>query len=138
VDAVKASTISQWVGKAMNAIDIIHYANPKAFVHVDDQVGVVTMIEDVGVPGKLYRLEFQTYLDGRKAVAYVRHSPEIIPPEMPHLSADGQLDLGHKWQRLESSSTPIAEAIFKARFWCTAHSHFMANSNLISLESSHG
>ena len=121
----------------MDALTVIKLANSKALVHVDPDNETVCMIEDVGEPGRYYRLEFQTTREGHKAVAFVRYTPVAVPPEMAHLSADAQLDMGYGWQRLQDSSTSIAEAIFKARFWCTAHSHFMANRNLITLESAY-
>ena len=122
----------------MNALEVIQQANPRALIHVDEVLDRVTMIEDVGAPNKLYRLEFQASQDGTRAIAFVRYAPDAIPPEMPHLSHDRQLDLSHGWQSLEKSATTIAEAIFKARFWCTAHNHFMTNSHLITLENYHG
>lgn len=116
----------------MTALEVIQQANPRALIHVDSSLDLVIMIEDVGVADKLYRLEYQASQDGSRAIAFVRYAPSTIPPEMPHLSQDGQLDLCHGWQSLEDSRATISQAIFRARFWCTAHNHFISNSNLIT------
>ena len=117
----------------MNALEVIQIANKNALVNEDETRGVVSMIEDVGSVGKLYRIEIQSNRSGNQAVAFIRYTPDPIPSEMKHLNGEGQLDLGKGWLPLQESTASIAEAIFRARFWCTSHHHFVHNQHLIGM-----
>lgn len=119
----------------MNAISFLHRSNPKAFVEVSN--GVVHAIEDVGQSAdKLYRVEYQSTEDGSQAIAFIHRLPAPVPETMRHLSPQKQLDCGEGWPDLNHSTTTLAEVIFRTRFWCASHTHYVDNQHLLE-ESEH-
>lgn len=87
--------------------------------------------------GKLYRLEYRSSLDAQKAVARVLHNP--WDPRRPnagtnehqsHVSRSGIICVGNGavpfvWM----SPFDLDFTIKRARFWCTAFSHWRATGD---------
>ncbi len=113
----------------MNALTIMKTINPNVFTQADDNIAY--LIEDFGTLSDVfYRLEYQSSHDGTRAIAYVRHYPGERALD-PHLKEDGRLDLGPGTEQIETSPLSLREAIFKARFWCTAHQHCLTHNSLL-------
>ena len=99
--------------------------------------GTVVMIEDVtDSDGRMYRLEYRSTADGRRAVAYCRWNP-WSPGRSPnagvsygtgHVSSSGLICVGSKaTSNLASSPYNLEFTIRRARYWCDLFSFFKQN-----------
>ena len=101
--------------------------NPHALIGSEN--GRAVMIEDVSDPdGRMYRMEYQSTGDGRKAVAFCRHNPwgkvnAGVSLSEGHVASDGLLCMGsaHSYSRDPARSRyDLAFVIQRGRYWCTA------------------
>lgn len=110
------------------AMEIMKQLNPNALVGNEGD-HVVFLEDHVDPDGRMFRLEVQSTPDGKRAVAYCRHSPWGNNPHdysTSHLGADGAICLGTQAAgNLTTSTMDVATAILRARFWCTAFSVLM-------------
>jgi hypothetical protein len=119
----------------MNAVAFLRRSNPKAFIERSSEV--IHAIEDIGhSTDKLYRVEYQSNEEGSQAIAFIHRLPAPVPETMRHLSPQKQLDCGEGWPDLARSTTTLAEVIFRTRFWCSSHAHYVDNQHLLE-ESDH-
>lgn len=106
--------------------------NPHAAVGSEDNYVVV--VEDHSDPdGRMYRLEYRSTPDGRRAIAYCLYNPWGLGGEPSagedyfeaHVADDGFLCLGNGSERqLARSPFDLEYTVRRARFWCTAFSVF--------------
>ncbi len=91
--------------------------------------GKEVFIEDVTDPdGRMYRLEYQTDLDGQKVIAFCRHNPwgsNSLGVHDSHLFGSGQICLGTRDYSLE-------DAVQRARYWATAYSYLREHGHFPS------
>lgn len=119
------------------AVDIMRRANPNMMVHTGDLVtGIEDHLDEPG--GKMYRLEYQSTPDGRKANAWVRYNPHGgagnptggVSYIDGHVSSDGHLCLlGGATSITKNSPYNLDFAIKRARFWCTAFSAYKTSGD---------
>jgi|GEM_PF-2810153 len=113
-----------------SAEDIMLAYNPSGLIGTDDD-GAVVMIEDVIDPdGRVFRLEYRSQADGKRAVCYCRYTPwgkggAGESYSKGHIAADGFLCLGSGIGSKDVSKSPfdLETAIKRGRYWCTAFSY---------------
>lgn len=111
------------------AEQIMRSFNRNGLICPDDD-GAVAMIEDVTDPdGRLFRMEYRSTPDGKRAIALCRHNPwgTVNGGESyanGHVDDNGFLCLGsrHSGQDLDDSPYDLDHVIRRARFWCTGFS----------------
>lgn len=121
------------------ALREIERHEPDELVAIHQGGGGVVIIEDWADPdGRKYRLEYQSTEDGEHAIAICRYNPwggkgnpnAGVNYLDGHVAEDGFLCLAESTTReLEESPYDLDFAIRRARFWCTAFSHFKENGS---------
>jgi hypothetical protein len=123
------------------AESIMRRYNRNGLIGEEDSYAV--MIEDHSDPdGRMYRLEYRSTSDGRKAIAYCIFNPwggggdpnagEDYPTG--HVAEDGFICLGGEAVHdLESSPYDLDYTIRRARYWCTAFSVLKENGEFPNL-----
>ena len=98
---------------------ILRGFNPKGLIGLEN--GFFCMIEDHADPdGRLFRLEYQSTPDGRRAVAWCRYNPWGSVHDM-HTTSGGLICIGSSAHGPTPaySSYDLNYVIPRARFWCT-------------------
>lgn len=114
------------------AVDIMRRANPNMMINAGDLItGIEDHLDEPG--GNMYRIEYESTPDGRKANAWVRYNPHGgvgnptagVAYTQGHVSSDGHLCLrSGATGNTKSSPYNLDFAIKRARFWCTAFSAY--------------
>ncbi len=107
--------------------------NPYAVVAVERGLFIaVEQAWDCIEDGRMYRLEYRSTLDGRKAVAFCLSNPwddarvdAGVPVTVGHVFPDGLLCLGPDHARVPAGSPRnLKDTVLRARFWCLGFSMF--------------
>jgi hypothetical protein len=116
------------------AREVMLELNPHAFLALEgDELVALEDAWDCPDDGRLYRLEYRSTLDGRRAIAYCRSNPwdrRRVQAGQPlhacHVFDDGLLCLGTDHARAPARSPrDLRETVLRSRFWCTGFSVLM-------------
>ena len=102
------------------AFGIMRNFNSNGLIGVDNNN--ICMIEDHTDPdGRMFRLEYQSTPDGRRAVAWCRHNPWGSVSDL-HTLRGGLICIGPGSHSPDPAQSPhdLDTVIRRARFWCTA------------------
>lgn len=118
----------------MYAREIMSVANSQALIH-ETASGLIA-IEDLATPHGQFRMEYQSSQDGTLASAFLRTaSTVVLKPFADALGDDGLICFTHPPYGNTPSHTELnlPLAIFRARFWALAHSHWHESGHLLDL-----
>lgn len=120
---VPAACVGQEPLEHSRAFEIVRRLNGNCLIGIEGQF--VCAIEDhADDDGRIFRLEYQSTFDGRRAVAWCRYNPWGSVSDV-HTTGGGLICLGTGHSaRPTASPFDLETAVLRARFWCTAVSVF--------------